>query len=218
MTAVTGIRRGGVPWRWGGAVEERFEVESKIEPAEGQPHWLIPAVAITTAVLAMLAAYASYAGGKAVHDSLASLTEAAVLQSQASDQWSFYQAEGIKRHVFEVQRDALRLGGASAGAALAARYDREAARYAAAQRKISKDAQALEQRRDDARHIAERYDSLHERLGSAVAFFQAGIVLCSVAAIIRRTPLWYGGIVAGAAGAVLLLQAVLPSLQSARAG
>lgn len=199
-------------------MEEQFEVESKVEPAEGQPHWLIPAIAITTAVLAMLAAYASYAGGRAVHDSLASLTEAAVLQSQASDQWAFYQAEGIKRHVFEVQRDTLRLGGTAGGTALAVRYGREATRYAAAQRKISKDAQALEQRRDDARRIAERYDSLHERLGSAVAFFQVGIVLCSVAAIIRRTPLWYGGIVAGAAGAVLLLQAVLLPMQSVRAG
>jgi len=199
-------------------VEEPFEVESKIEPAERQSHWLIPAVAITTALLAMLASYASYAGGRAVHDSLASLTEAAVLQSQASDQWSFYQAEGIKRHVFEVQRDVLRLGGAPGGAALAARYDRESARYAAAQRKISKDAQALEQHREDARHAAERYDSLHERLGSAVAFFQVGIVLCSVAAIIRRTPLWYGGIVAGAAGVALLLQAVLQPLPSVKAG
>ncbi|MHB8732314.1 MAG: DUF4337 domain-containing protein [bacterium] len=199
-------------------MEEPFEVESKIEPPERQSHWLIPAVAITTALLAMLASYASYAGGRAVHDSLASLTEAAVLQSQASDQWAFYQAEGIKRHVFEVQRDVLRLAGAPGGAALAARYDREAARYVAAQRKISKDAQALEQHREDARHAAERYDSLHERLGSAVAFFQVGIVLCSVAAIIRRTPLWYGGIVAGAAGVALLLQAVLQPLPSVKAG
>ena len=199
-------------------MEEGFEVESKIEPAEGQPHWLIPAVAVTTALLAVLASYASFAGGRAVHDSLASLTEAAVLQSQASDQWAFYQAEGIKRHVFEVQRDTLRLGGPPGGAALAARYDREAARYASQQRTISKDAQALEHRRDGARHVAEGYDALHQRLGSAVAFFQVGIVLCSVAAIIRRPPLWYGGIAAGAAGAALLFQALLLPGQGVTAG
>jgi hypothetical protein len=187
-------------------VEEGFEVESRVEAAEGRPRWLVPAVAVTTAVLAVLAAYASFAGGRAVHDSLASLTEAAVLQSQASDQWAFYQAKGIKRHVFEVQRDVLRLGGTPQGAALAARYDREVKRYTSDQDKISKDAQALERRRDEARHTAERYDTLHQRFGSAVAFFQVGIVLCSVAAIVRRPPLWYGGIVAGAAGLALLLQ------------
>lgn len=191
-------------------MEEHFEVESKVEPEEGHPsHWLIPAVAITTAVLAVLAAYASFAGGKAVHGSLAQLTEAAILQAQASDQWAFYQAKGIKRHVFEVQRDTLRLAGTPAAAALAARYDKEVTRYLSDQDKISKDAQALEHRRDGASKVAERYDTLHQQFGRAVAFFQVGIVLCSVAAIIRRTPLWYGGIVAGLAGAAVMLQALL---------
>lgn len=200
-------------------MEEQFEVESKVEPAEERhPHWLIPVVAVTTAILAVLAAYASFAGGKAVHDSLASLTEAAVLQSQASDQWAFYQAKGIKRHVFEVQRDVLRLGGAPGPAALAARYDREVKRYTSDQDKIMKDARALEQRRDGAREIAERYDSLHQRFGSSVAFFQVGIVLCSVAAIVRRPPLWYGGMIAGAAGMVLLLQGLLLPVHGGTAG
>lgn len=187
-------------------MEEGFEVESRIEAAEGHPHWLIPAVAITTALLAVFAAYASFAGGKAVHGSLASLTEASLYQNQASDQWAFYQAKGIKRHVFEVQRDVLRLQNRPQAAALAARYDGEVKRYTSDQDKISKDAQALERRRDEARQTAERYDVLHQRFGSSVAFFQIGIVLCSVAAIVRRPPLWYGGMVAGAAGAVLLLQ------------
>ncbi len=187
-------------------MEEGFEVESRIEAAEEQPHWFVSAVAITTALLAVLAAYASFAGGKAVHGSLARLTEASLYQNQASDQWAFYQAKGIKRHVFEVQRDVLRLEHTPPAAALAARYDHEVTRYTSDQEKISADAQALERRRDEARQSAERYDVLHQRFGSSVAFFQVGIVLCSVAAIVRRPPLWYGGIVAGAAGAVLLAQ------------
>lgn len=199
-------------------MEQQFEVESRIEASESEAHWLVSAVAVTVAVLAVLAAYASFAGGRAVHDSLASLTEAALLQSQASDQWAFYQAKGIKRHVFEVQRDVLRLGGTKAGAALAARYNREVSRYTSDQDKISKDAQALERRRDEARHIAERYDALHESFGRSVALFQVGIVLCSVAAIVRRRPLWYGGMAAGAAGSVLLLQALLLPGQGVTAG
>jgi Domain of unknown function (DUF4337) len=199
-------------------VEEQFEVESRVDAAETEPHWLVGAVAITVAVLAVLAAYASFSGGRAVHDSLASLTEAALLQSQASDQWAFYQAKGIKRHVFEVQRDVLRLSGTPAAAGLAARYNREVSRYAADQDTISKDAQALERRRDNARRIAERYDGLHESFGRSVALFQVGIVLCSVAAIVRRTPLWYGGLAAGAVGAAVLLQALFVPGQGVAAG
>ena len=187
-------------------MEEGFEVESKVEAAEGHRHRLIPAVAITTALLAVFAAYASFAGGKAVHGSLASLTEASLYQNQASDQWAFYQAKGIKRHVFEVQRDVLRLQQAPQAVALAARYDSEAKRYASDQDKIMKDAQAFERRRDEAQKTAERYDVLHQRFGSSVALFQIGIVLCSVAAIVYRPQLWYGGMVAGAAGAALLFQ------------
>ena len=199
-------------------MEERFDVESRIEAAESHPRWLITAVAITTAVFAVLAAYGSFAGGEAVHRSLASLTEAALLQNQASDQWAFYQAEGIKRHIFEVQRDALRLGGTPQGVALAARYDADASRYAVDQRKISGDAAALERRRDGARVVAERYDALHGLFGRSVALFQVGIVMCSVAAIVRRPALWYGALGAGALAAALLAQGLFRPGPGAAAG
>lgn len=207
-------------------MEERFEVESRVEPEEPPRHWLIPAVAISTAVLAVLAAYSSFEAGEAVHHSLAHLNQAGIYQAQASDQWSFYQAKGIKRHVFEVQRDVLLAGAALPASAvssgpsaqpvpptgargLAARYDKEVKRYAKEQETIRKDAEALERKRELEIQAGERFDALHQRLGLAVAFFQIGIVVCSVAAIVRRAHLWYGGLLAGTIGAVYLLQAIL---------
>jgi len=191
-------------------MEEGFEAESRIElPEESHPHWLTAAIAVTTALLAVLAAYSSLLAGQSAHHSLAELNQAAILQNEASDQWNFYQAKGIKRHVFETQRDALRFQASAGAGALAESYDKEAKRYSREQAQISKDARSLERRRDEAQAVAQRYDERYQKLALAVAFLQIGIVVSSVAAIVRRTPLWYLGLLGGAAGAFFLLQAML---------
>jgi len=92
------------------------------------------------------------------------------------------------------------------------------ARYAAEQAQIRREAEALERRRDEAAAVASRYDVRYERLALAVAFFQLAIVVSSVAAIVRRAPLWYLGLAGGAVGLVFLLQAlVMPAGSAARA-
>src|SRR5262249_31586354 len=145
-------------------MEEQFEVESRLEPAEersggSHPHWLISAIAVTTAILAVCAALSSLLAGRAAHHSLAELNQAAIAQNLASDQWNFYQAKGIKRHVFEVQRDVLRLQSSDpATAKLAAAYDKDVKRYTREQEQIQKDAKAQEHERDVAKATAQRYD------------------------------------------------------------
>ena len=198
-------------------MEEGFAVESRIEASEESAgHRLISAIAATTAVLAVCAALASLLAGRAAHHSLAELNQAAIAQNLASDQWNFYQAKGIKRHVFEVQRDALRLQPGSAAAAQAAVYDKEIKRYAAEQEQIRKDAEARERERDEAKASAQRFDSRYQRLSLAVAFFQIGIVVCSVAAIVRQRPLWYLGLAGGAAGLFFLGQDLVLSVAGGR--
>lgn len=198
--------------------EEGFEAETRLEGA-GEAHgWLISAIAVTTAVLAVCAALSSLLAGRAAHHSLAELNGAAIAQNLASDQWNFYQAKGIKRHVFEVQRDALRLSGAAGAAVQVAAYNKEIKRYASEQGEIQKEAKARERERDEAKVIAQRYDTRYQRLSLAVAFFQIGIVVCSVAAIIRRPFLWYLGLAGGAVGLFfLVLEAFLPAA-AGRAG
>ena len=203
-------------------MEEQFEVESRLEareeePGTTHPRWLITAVVVTTAVLAVCAALSSLLAGRAAHHSLAELNRAAIAQNLASDQWNFYQAKGIKRHVFEVERDALRLQPTPASAKQAAAYDKEAKRYAREQEQIMKDAKAQERERESAKAIAQRFDERYQRLSLSVAFFQVGIVVCSVAAIVRRSFLWYLGLAGGAAGLLYMGQELL-SLGGAQAG
>jgi len=191
-------------------MEEQFEVESRLEPAEeahgGHTSWLIPAIAVTTAVLAVLAALSSLLAGRAAHHSLAELNQAAIAQNLASDQWNFYQAKGIKRHVFEVQRDVLRSQSGPAAVKLAAAYDKEVKRYATDQEQIMKDAKAQEHERDAAKATAQRFDERYQRLSLAVSCFQVGIVVSSVAAIVRRPGLWYLGLAGGAVGLLFMAQ------------
>src|SRR6202162_4879835 len=57
---------------------------------------LLKRIALTTALFAALAAIAALRAGATVNEALVLKTEAARLQAEASDQWAYYQAKGIK--------------------------------------------------------------------------------------------------------------------------
>src|ERR1700732_3812429 len=86
-------------------------------------------ISLTTAILAALAAIASLKAGSTVNEALVLKTEATNLQAQASDQWAYYQAKGIK--------SAVALGGINAweaaGKAAPPRLSAESVRYVAQQ-------------------------------------------------------------------------------------
>src|SRR6476620_8675966 len=63
-------------------------------------------IALTTAVLAAFAAVAALQAGATVNEALLLKTEATRAQAEASDQWAFYQAKGIKAAVDEASKQA----------------------------------------------------------------------------------------------------------------
>src|SRR6266566_7064076 len=71
------------------------------EPPSGT---LLRNIALTTALLAALGAIASLRAGDTVNEALVLKTEAGRLQAEASDQWAYYQAKGIKAIVEEASR------------------------------------------------------------------------------------------------------------------
>ena len=56
-------------------------------------------LALTTAIIAVLAAIASLESGTYSNSALLEKNEAVLLQAKASDQWAYYQAKGIKRNI-----------------------------------------------------------------------------------------------------------------------
>jgi type II secretory pathway pseudopilin PulG len=80
-------------------------METIDEEIEKEGSSLLRTVALTTAILAALAAIASLKAGGTVNEALALKTEATRLQAEASDQWAYYQAKGLKATVTEVSRN-----------------------------------------------------------------------------------------------------------------
>jgi hypothetical protein len=80
----------------GPEVESEKLEETIKEELEREGGAFLKQIAITTAILAVLAAIVSLQAGTTINTALALKTEAVRLQSEASDQWAFYQAKGIK--------------------------------------------------------------------------------------------------------------------------
>ena len=102
-------------------------------------------ISLTTAILAVLAALASLQAGATVNMALALKTEAVQLQSQASDQWAYYQAKGIKAALQEASSAPwLALGKEPPG-----QYTEKVKRYGEEQAEISGKAKEKERERDE---------------------------------------------------------------------
>src|SRR5882757_2163176 len=91
---------------------------------EGDEPWTLP-VAITISILAVLVAMATLMGHR-------SSIEAVLLQTQATDQWAYYQAKNDRLHLMQTGADLLGVLMASdkeKAAALREKYLKEIERY-----------------------------------------------------------------------------------------
>jgi len=154
----------------------------------------------TTAVLAVLAAISS--GASANHSSYTILA-----QAEATDEWAFYQAKSIKRHISNGQAQLagslLPANPESAAALTQVQQENQAdgARYDQEMKDIKARAESIEARK--ARHA-------HQSFWFQLAFgvLQVGVILSSSASGSKRVELWIGAILCGLVGAVAAANAV----------
>jgi hypothetical protein len=145
-------------------------------------------VSLSMIFLAVLAAVASQKGGGFSSTVMKQLNEATFNQAAASDQWSLYQAKGIKQSLVEEQLDVL--GGTGAAPGKIAALQAKAKRYDSEKRDVMKDAQALEARRDASRNTAEHASFLGGKMSLASTLFQVAIAMGGVCLIVRKRWLW----------------------------
>jgi len=174
----------------------REEVAEELEREGGS---FLKLIALTTAILAAFAAVAALLAGSTVNEALVAKTEATTQQALASDQWTFYQAKGIKREIQETAGNAW----LSADKVPPLHYAQEAVRYHNEQKEIEQKAKEYEHLRDERSHEADHLLHAHHGYANAVALFQVSIALGAVAALSRSRWVWYASMVAGAAGIVL---------------
>ena len=161
---------------------------------EGAP--LLRNIALTTAILAAFAAVASLEAGTTVNEALVLKTEATRFQAQASDQWSYYQAKGIKLAVRETETSVWKAAGRPAPAELADQLRR----YATEQQAIQAKAVSFEHDRDHVSHEADELLHRHHGFANAVTLFQVAIALGAVAALTRIRLVWLASGVLGLSG------------------
>jgi len=155
-------------------------------------------ISLTTALLAVLAALASLKAGATVNTALVLKTEATRLQSEASDQWAYYQAKGIKAAVQEVSRTPW----LALGKEPPPQYAERTRRYGEEQAEIQNKAKEKERERDEKLRESDHLLHKHHGFANAVALFQVSIALGAVAALSRARLVWIGSLLAGGAGVV----------------
>jgi hypothetical protein len=170
--------------------EELTELREHAEHAKENP--TLAPVSVTMAILAVLVAVVSLLGHRA-H------TEEVVLQARASDEWAFYQAKNLRRHLDEFFTDITSVQPTTDAAALSKlrdRYSSEAARYQDDQEKLQERASELENEMKLARDQANRFDL-------AEVFLEVGLVITSITLLSGRRIFWWLGILLSVIGVAL---------------
>jgi len=146
-------------------------------------------IALTSAIIAVLAAIASLLSEHQVNEALIS-------QLQASDQWAYYQAKGVKRSVLESELTVLKAVGKTTPQEQSA-LEKKLAQYDTEQKLISEKATAAQER-------SENELGAHKTLSYAVTLLQVAIGLSAVSALTRRRWLWFSSMAVAAIGLGLL--------------
>lgn len=183
---------------------EKLEETIK-EELEREGGTFLKQIAITTAILAVIAAIVSLQAGSTVNSALALKTEAVRLQSEASDQWAYYQAKGIKAAIQEASRApwlAIRK-------APPTHYEERMKRYTGEQAVIQKKAQEKEHERDERLKESDHLLHKHHNFASSVALLQVSIALGAVAALTRFRLIWFGSMAVGGAGIIIFALTML---------
>ena len=165
----------------------------------------LKAIALTTALFAVLAAVVALRAAGTVNEALFLKAEATRLQAEASDQWAAYQAKGIK--------SAIQAASESAWAALGKSPPRsfadEQQRYAQEQVELAQVARQKERARDQASAEADHLLHQHHLFADSVALLQVAIALGAVAALTRVRLVWFGSIIIALGGTSLFLLTAL---------
>ncbi len=173
---------------------ETLEPQELVEVEEGPASSISTRVAVTAAILAVLASISALQAERTAAESILRKNEAVLAQSRASDEWALRQAKSIKLHIQEL-----------APAREMLDVDRQRAEITASEER----AREAEGERDRANHEAgERFEQ-HHRFAVGTSLLQIAIVLETVAAVLRRPALWWGGMAVGAVGALALVNGFL---------
>lgn len=165
---------------------------------EKQDAWL-NYLALTTVIFAVCATLSTFKGG-------GFSTKSVINQAQASDEWAYYQAKSIKSYICQVQVEKLELDLMGLQPAIAQKlaiiytdkitdYKKKIEKYEKEKSEAQAKAKQLEGVRDEAQMHSKAF-------GMAVIYLQIAILLSSIAGLLKKKVVWFGGTLAGLMGLV----------------
>jgi hypothetical protein len=184
-------------------VRNQTEKEAKAEKKARDEAWTKYA-ALSMAFVALIAGYTFSKGGACAGRVAKDLSEATYNQTNASDQWSFFEAKSEKQLLAELEIN-LRTAAKSDPEGLKALRDK-VARYDREKAEIQAEAKKFEEARDACRKDAERMTVLGGRFGQAAQAFQISLAIGGLCLLSKKRWLWF--ITLAVAGVAVYLLAV----------
>ena len=154
-------------------------------------------VTLSIAIMAVIAAFIGALGETEASHTFVEKNDAVLAQARASDTWTEYQAESLKRHVYDV------------GAMLAAQPDaaaklkEQADKYAKEQPETQDKAKAFEEQVKAYGEKAETHFARHHILTIAEGIVHVAVAGASIALLARRRSFWLTSLALTAAGIVV---------------
>lgn len=156
-------------------------------------------LALTTVILAVCATLSTFRGGSFS-------TRSVLSQSQAANQWAYFQAKSIKGYLYELQKEKLELERkvleSKASKALIEEYQQKIDFYNKKLKKYGEEKAVIEKEARKFETIRDESQKHSQAFGIAVIYLQIAILLSSIAALMKKKPLWLIGSIIGAWGVV----------------
>lgn len=156
-------------------------------------------LALTTVIFAVCATLSTFKGG-------GYSTRSVLSQSQASDQWAYFQSKSIKGYLYELQKEKfeieLKSRKENASRSLSEDYQKKIDTYSQKIKKYEEEKSRIEQEAKKLEGIRDEAQKHSQAFGMAVIFLQITILLSSIAALMKKKSVWIVGLVLGVVGMV----------------
>jgi len=150
-------------------------------------------LALTTVILAVCATMATFKGG-------GYSTRSILNQALASDQWAYYQAKSVKANLYEINRDQLELQASGTTGPRAEELRKKAEDYAHKVAKYEEEKDQIKAKADGLEATKAEAQKHAYAFGIAVIYLQISILLSSIAALLKKKPVWFLGLAVGILG------------------
>jgi hypothetical protein len=165
---------------------EHLETAEHAAHAAAEGGFRAAIIPLSIAVMAVAAGALGILEGTASSSAIIARSDASIRRNEATDIWSQFQAESLKKHLYSIA--------AAQPGANAASFKEQSDKYAAEQDPLQAQAKAKEKETEDLVALSEREMERHHRLSYATGTVQLAIALASISIVVRRRWLWYGSL------------------------